>query len=344
MRPRILFLGGSDGAMLARAAEMGLEIFVVANREPIGIHDVWLRADCYNEADTLQATSGLAGMSAVMCAGTDAPDVAAAIAVRLGEPIASNTPSLDTAVFSKNKYAQYELLIQNGVRVPFTSLWESQPREWSGPVIVKPGNARGARGVLRFASWRDMPEATYSEVASWGLPVLRQNYIEGPQFSSESLVQDGKILWTAYAERNYKRLAEFSPNVIEDGCDMPPLQEDYGEPGWRNLAEIELQKCVKALGLRRGTLKGDLVWDGVHIWVIEVACRLGGGGLASEMVPRVWGIDHAGLAIRLALGDTIWPGEIRPWRRCRARQRYAFPVRPFSHQERGERTTQFYYP
>ena len=57
--------------------------------------------------------------------------------------------------------------------------------------------------------------------------------------------------------------------------------------------------------------------------------------MCSDITPEVWGVDFVGLAIRLALGDKIWPREVRPYLRRYACQRFQFPVRPTSHPERG---------
>ena len=116
---------------------------------------------------------------------------------------------------------------------------------------------------------------------------------------------------------------------------MPSSIPCFFEKDWQAMASEQLQKCVTVLGLQSGVLKGDLVWDGDRIWVIEVACRLSGGRMCSDITPGVWNIDFIGMAIRLALGDYIWPGEVRPYLRRYACQRFSFPVRPTSHPERG---------
>ena len=339
----ILLGGGVDSvSIVGRAAEMGIETVLVDRVIPRNYTGYWVKASCYHEIETL---AGLARWveqynsipSAVLCAGTDAPDVMAAVAREYGLP----GPSVETAFISKNKLRQLEALRQAGVRVPETRIatnagtFTRAETFNRGNILIKPSTSRGARGVQLYGDGDPVPPGAIELAASFGAPALVQEWIDGQQLSSESLVQDGEILWTAFADRNYSRLEEFKPHVIEDGCDMPSDIPCFFEKNWQEMADEQLQRCVMALGLRSGVLKGDLVWDGDRIWVIEVACRLSGGRMCSDITPEVWGVDFVGLAIRLALGDRIWPGEVRPYVRRYACQRFSFPIAPQSHPERG---------
>ena len=165
--------------------------------------------------------------------------------------------------------------------------------------------------------------------------VIVEDWIDGVQLSSESLVQDGKIIYTAFSERNYSRLEETHPFVIEDGGDMPPDIDLVHENSYIEKARTELQKCITAMGLRTGTLKGDLVWDGNNIWIIEVACRLSGGSFCSDQIPEVWLVDFVGMATRLALGERVYNGEIKPYLRKHMSQRFVIPEEVTCHPERG---------
>ena len=333
----VLLGGGVDSvSIVGRAAEMGIETVLVDRVIPHNYVGYWVKASCYHEIETLAGLARWVGQynaipSAVICAGTDAPDVMAAVAREYGLP----GPSVETAFISKNKLRQLEALRQAGVRVPETRIATRAETFISGDILIKPSTSRGARGVQLYRDGDPIPAGAIELAASFGAPVLAQEWIDGQQLSSESLVQDGEILWTAFADRNYARLEEFAPHIIEDGCDMPSAIPCFFEKDWQAMAEEQLQKCIMALDLQSGVLKGDLVWDGDRIWVIEVACRLSGGRMCSDITPEVWGVDFVGLAIRLALGDKIWPREVRPYLRRYACQRFRFPVRPTSHPERG---------
>ena len=336
MTTLVLLGGGQDFYRIGeRAWRMHIETVVVDQIRPDGWAHHWLEASCYDIQETVSALQSWCAKNkspdGVLCAGTDAPHVMAAVAKNWGLSGISEA----TAELSRNKLLQYERLQSAGLTVPKTLIAEVADRYGMRGVVFKPALSRGSRGVQRYAANDLIPVTAVDAAARHGGPALIQEWIEGAQISSESLVQDGKILWTSFVDRNYSRLEEFKPHVIEDGCDAPSSVPVYYENDWQYQAEDQLQRAAEAIGMRSGILKGDLVWDGRLLWVIEVATRLSGGGFCSEITPEVWGVDFVGMAIRLALGDYIWPGEIRPCLRRHVCQRFYFPKRPTSHPERG---------
>jgi len=336
MRRSIIFLGGGKDAVkiVFRAVEMGLHP-VVVDKDPrcparhLGVQIV--QASCYDWKDTLNGLRVLDILpSAVMCAGTDAPDVAAAVASHYGL-VGLNASQVRQAT---DKYYQKMDFLMSGVNVP--SFWRADEADalQDFPIVLKPIRGRGARGVFRILNQEQYATITGNVGDSFG-PMMAEHWVDGVQLSSESIVINGKVEWTAFAERNYSRLDEFAPHVIEDGSDTPPAMPDYFENSWSEKANEQLQKCADVFGMKNGTMKGDLVWTGQDIFVIEVALRLSGGEFCSVIIPEVWGADMVGVAIRMALGENVYPGEIRPYLRRHARQRFSFPVRPLSHPERG---------
>jgi len=338
----VLLGGGIDSIGIAgRCREMGLDLIIVdqdpeAPARPLAAH--FVKASCYHVDPVLSALRDLRiEIHGVLCAGVDAPHVMAAVAAVYGLV----GPEPETASTGRDKWLQYQALNDAGIRVPNTYEldWVGMPIVASHDTVIKPTMLRGARGVRLVRRGYQITEDDFHyPISTWGPSagiIIGQDWIDGQQISSESLVQNGEILWTAFADRNYDRLEEFAPYVIEDGCDMPSAIIANHENDWRQKAHEQLWKCKDALGLRNGVLKGDLVWDGQRIWVIEVATRLSGGRMCSDITPEVWGVDFVGMAVRIALGDHIWPGEINPYLRRHCSQRFQFPVKPQAHPDRG---------
>lgn len=333
--------GGADSVgIIARARDMGLETHVAdSNPDAPGrqLADKFYLVSAYSADEVLAVVPHV---DAVLCAGVDAPHIMAAVAARDGIV----GPTAETADLSRDKVLQIKCL--NGrVRLPWTENADIVALDppggymgWGGAFIIKPADSRGARGVVRLVSGQmASPWVEEARLQSPTGRVLVQRWIDGEQLSSESLVQDGKILWTAYAHRNYGRLAEMAPYVIEDGSDMPPGIPAFMWNSWEDAGQETLQECVTAIGLINGTLKGDLVWDGRYMTVIEVACRLSGGRFCSDLIPACWGVDFVGMAIRIAIGEYIYPGEISPYLRRHVCQRFEFPSgkKIVSHPQRG---------
>lgn len=293
-------------------------------------------ASCYDADETLLAlgVDGVDRISGVLCGGVDAPYVQSAVATHYQVV----GPTRASAAMCMNKLLQKRILAMGGVRVPKTIAIPGMILPMPRHVVLKPPDSRGARGVYRLSH-----SITSDRLTEWveksrrfspSGRVLAQEWIEGDQLSTESLVQDGQVLWTSIALRNYSRLEEFAPHVIEDGSDLP-WSPSYGNGNApERKVHDELQKCVTAIGLVDGTLKGDLVYDGAYVWVIEVAPRLSGGSFCSVLTPAAWDIDFVGLAVDIALGHKIAVPDPVIFKQ-KVRQRFDFPRRPTCHPERG---------
>ena len=333
--PFILLGAGVDAVPIIQIIKaMGHRVLVVdADKQALGLTfaDDHRVASCYDAKETLEALFGLRPIG-VLCAGVDAPGVQQAVAntFRLIGPAGA-------AYACRNKVVMHNRLATAGIRVsPMTTDMNNAAlvANRDGWVVVKPIDSRGARGVFRVQvrDAHDFWQAAAAFSASH-IGVMAQQWVDGQQLSTESLVQGGKVLWTSIAERNYARLEEFAPHVIEDGSDIPWLPMFDSNGLWPE-AQVDdtLQQCVDAIGLVNGTLKGDLVWSGV-VHVIEVAPRLSGGGFCSVLTPAAWGVPFVELAAKIAMGEYVDVG-IRQLKQhvC---QRFTFPTRPTNHPTRG---------
>lgn len=212
------------------------------------------------------------------------------------------------------------------------SQWEAG-RDWearnslraaeSGSYIVKPADGRGSIGVLVARSVREIPSLlSRSAIESGSSRFVIEEFVEGKQYSVEGIVVDSKFCLVGVAERNYSRLAEFAPHIIEDGGDISETPDSILHA---KFAEV-MQSVADAVELDDGPLKGDLVVSprgGVQ--VIEVAGRLSGGWFASHQIPYATGLDLMGFSILQALGETIPKESLiasRNWATC---IRYWFP-------------------
>lgn len=350
----VCFLGGGRDAVpiILRAVEAGFESVIVDMDKgcPAGLlpNTEVAVADIYDAGAVLRRLRSGPAIDAVLCAATDAQWTAALIASQLKLP----GHSLATSLRAMNKLHFHRIAEGAGIGTPETTYlphdadsFLARLRELrDGWWVIKPAIGRGSRGVSRVhvdASDPGHIEQLITAVQRARLEgegdALIQPWIDGLQLSTESVVSGGRVLWTAFAERNYARLDELAPYVVEDGSTTPAeLPEDPGSGTWEDACRDILQRTVTVLQVRDGTVKGDLVWDGTKCWVIEVAARLSGGGFCTEIIPRVWGVDIAWLAIRAALGDRLTANDVKPYFRGYVCQRYRFPVRATCHRDRGD--------
>lgn len=298
---------------------------------------IFIKADCYGFLSCRTALDwaenkefwkydggffNLNDLVGVLCCAVDSPLVAAQLAERYHLP----TIGIEAAKLGVNKYYQWRRLSEAGIVVPPSAV-VSPETNWRGGVeyydIVKPVDSRGARGV-RFYDQTNYKEAI-SESLAWSRSamVMGQKFIPGRQLSTESVVYDGQVCMTAVFDRNYDRLEEFRPYIVEDGGEMRQPDKLI-----KQINKTIERSCI-ALGWDNLTVKGDLVLDGHLLYAIELAPRLSGGYFSTHSIPIGMGWDIVGDAVRLATGakPTLEFGRegVYPFT-C---QRYIFPNRKY---------------
>jgi len=329
----ILFVGGGletlPGVNLAKS--MGLHVVVSdANVEApcMLAADAALLASTYDVKESLAAArryhQEVRPINGVMCLATDVPLTVANIAKALDLP---GIP-VESARLVADKLAMKNRFVARGVPVPwYTEITDAEAlmrivAEKAYPLVLKPVDSRGARGVLRLMPDIDLDWAF--EVSRSFSPtgrVMLEEFLEGPQISTESLIVHGEVYTVGFSDRNYELLERYAPNIIENGGDLP----SFLSPTDQNKIREALEAAASSLDVTNGVIKGDMVLSGGKPFVIEVALRLSGGNFCSHEIPLNTNVDFVGNAIRQALGLEIDPRNLIPKLNRPVCQRYFFP-------------------
>jgi len=328
----ILFIGAGIETVpgIRRAQELGLRVVASdANPQAAGMVLAADRiiASTYDVAATVAAARAYHArqpLSGVLCLGTDVPLTVASVAADLGLP----GISLNAAHLAADKLAMKDRLAARGVPIPWyapvadaAELHRIVGREGL-PLVLKPVDSRGARGVLRLTAASDLDAAfALSRSYSPSARVMVERYLDGPQISTESLMLDGRAHTPGFADRNYEFLERFAPHIIENGGQLPSALPDTQQRAVRALVE----QAALAMGIDSGVVKGDIVVHGGVPYVIELAARLSGGYFCTHEIPLNTGVDLVGAAIRQALGDRVEAAELTPTRNLGVAQRFCFP-------------------
>ena len=188
--------------------------------------------------------------------------------------------------------------------------------------ILKPVDNSAARGVILIDKYTNLDWAyRYSMKYSKKNYLIAEEYIDGPQLSTEGIVFNGKYIHLCSFDRNYEFIKKYKPFIIENGGSTPSL---IAQKNYKKIDEV-LSKVVKKLKLKNGTLKGDLIIHKKKIYLLEVATRLSGGWLSSVTIPNSTGVNLIEFAIKNALGIKIKKDEILPKFNKNVVQRYLFP-------------------
>ncbi|MFT5144107.1 MAG: biotin carboxylase [Rhodothermales bacterium] len=316
---------------ILRAKAMGLHV-VVSDLNPdapgVAHCDDFLLASTYDAAATLEAADRyhrtVRPIDGVLCVAADVPLTVSHVAAHLGLP---GIPIV-AAELASDKLAMKDVLAAAGIPVPWYEPCQSPAhlrallREHPEPLVIKPVDSRGSRGVQRITPQHNPEQAFRDAVqASPTGRAMVESFLAGPQVSTESVILGGRGFTPGIIDRNYDRLAQFAPFMIEDGGSQPSILP--AEP----LSELvrTAEQAGLALGVSDGICKGDMVLTEDGPFVIEVALRLSGGWMSTDQIPLGTGVDLIGVAIRMALGEPVDPAECRPRFQKGVCIRYFFP-------------------
>ena len=262
----------------------------------------------------------------VMTIASDIPHMVSAAAEALG---ARHIPP-SVAELCVHKLHMKEKLSAEGVNVPAFARVAS-PGELQAfidrvgfPVVIKPVDNSGARGVHRLTNGMDIAAAFgYASGFAYSGEVIAEKFISGLQISTEGLFHEGVFHCTGFADRNYTRLDDSVPFMVEDGGDIPTLLNSAN----KKRVETEFERAARALGIDWGPAKGDMIFgDDGKPYVVEIAARLSGGNFCYDKVPWSTGVDIVAILVDMAVGNPVDPARFVPTCNLATSQRYFFPA------------------
>ena len=333
MAKTLLIVGGGIETVPAieQAKQMGLHVVVSdmnSHAPGFAAADDRLLASTYDVRATVVAAQQyhqtVRPLDGVICVASDIPLTVASVAAALGLP----GISLEAAHLASDKLAMKQKFSSDGVPVPwFRPLTSAaELREVASrrglPLVIKPVDSRGARGVLRLTENVDLDWAyAFSRQQSPTSRVMVEEFLTGPQISSESIVLDGVAHTPGFSDRNYEFLETFAPHIIENGGDLPTQLSQHEQQAIKDL----IQHAAASMGVHSGVVKGDVVLHQRKPHIIELAARPSGGYFCTHEIPLSTGVDFVGAAIRLALGEKVDPRDLVPRSQKHVSQRYLFP-------------------
>jgi biotin carboxylase len=331
-RTLLIVSGGAEAVPGIRLAKrMGLHV-VVSDGSPkapgFAEADDSVLASTYDVEATIEAareySHSVRRLDGVMCVAADVPVTVASVAEAFGLP---GIP-LEAARVAADKIAMKEKFVEQGIPVPWFAALESAHdlrgvvAERGLPLVIKPVDSRGARGVLRLHIGVDLDWA-FGHARAWSPTgrVMVEEYLPGPQLSTESMLLDGFGHTPGFCDRNYEFLDRFAPWIIENGGEQPSVLSAADQEAVAGLAE----RAGAAIGISTGIVKGDMVLTPTGPKVIEVAARLSGGWFSTDQIPLATGVNLVGAAIRVALGDPVRREDLTPAYHRGVAIRYFFP-------------------
>lgn len=223
---------------------------------------------------------------------TIASDVAAPTVAYVAEQMGLPGNTYEAAVRAHDKYLMREALISAGVDCPKTD-------GSSFPVIVKPTDRSGSLGVQKVERKEDL-EAAINEAKSLSLAgeVIVEEFIEGREISVEFISQHGQH----HALQITDKTTTGAPHFVELAHHQPSSLPEQMQQRIYAITRLALD----ALGLTEGASHSEYkITDAGRIVVMEIAGRMGGDFIGSDLVQLSTGYDFLRGVIEVALGMLI---------------------------------------
>lgn len=303
----VVVLGAADGALSTyrTAKEMGYRTIAVdwnASAPGIALADEYLPLSTRDVPALLTALGDRRDLAGIVAPCSDiALPTLRQLTVTLGLPELLTETAVRASV---DKWVVRGMLDEMGVS---SYRWlegddplelAKQARDMTFPVVVKPADAQGGRGVTRCPTLSEVESALWeAKRRSYGGRVMIEEEILGVHCSCECVVDGGKVVFMAMT-----RLTLCPPPLTMTLAHTMPA----GLPASVEDATLSILDALCArLGYERGPLNVDIVVtpDG-EPFVIELGLRTGGNGL-DDLVRHCYGVDPVRAVLQAAVGQPI---------------------------------------
>lgn len=232
-------------------------------------------------------------------------ETAAYVAQKLELP---SVGSYEAVSILQNKIKFREFLTQNGFNVPRAMGYfdakeaETDAEKFCFPIIIKPADSAGSKGVTRVDTVKDIQRAAeYAKSFSKTKMFIMEEFIEKDGYSSDtdSFSVNGKLIFCSFNNQYFDNEAEnpYTPAAYSWPSTMPAdIQE---------LLRSEIQRLIALLNLDTSiyNIETRLGKNGKP-YIMEVSPR-GGGNRLAEILRYATNTDLITNSVRAAVGEEI---------------------------------------
>lgn len=192
--------------------------------------------------------------------------------------------------------------------------------EWGCPLVIKPADNAGSRGVRRV----DRPEALAEAYAlaagsSRSGQVIIEEFMVGVESTVECLCSEGQVEVLAISDKKHVPF----PECVAICLTYPP---HFSADVQDEIRQV-VRAATKAVSVDSGPVHAEVMVTSTGVKMVELAARGGGFRVFSDIVPLVSGVDIVKETVKMAMGV---PADIK------ARYAHAAVLRFFNPQQRGK--------
>ena len=230
-----------------------------------------------------------------------ASDLAVVAVNYVSEKLGLSGNTIESTARCTNKHEMRKAFEKNGDPSPKSVLVDGNTEldklDFGYPVIVKPTDRSGSRGIFKIEKQEDLKPAVLSAVEqSFGKQALIEEYAGGQEYSVEHISYKGKHHFLALTLKH----TTGAPNFIETGHMQPaPVDADTLER-----VKAVIDHALDTLGVENSASHAEVKIDtDGTIRIIEIGARMGGDCIGSELVRYSTGYDFIKMVIQVACGE-----------------------------------------
>jgi carbamoyl-phosphate synthase large subunit len=211
--------------------------------------------------------------------------------------------SVDVARICTNKYQQREFFFNNNINTPkFILIKDREELESVDffPCVIKPVDSSASRGVKKVFTKKELYEQyPISREYAKSKNIIVEEFIDGREFSVETLTQNGQTHIIQVTEK--LTLGNDIGYFVEDTHIVPARigKEEYDE------IKKLIFEIAEKLGINNCPTHTEIKLNSRGVFIIEIACRLGGDYITSDLVPLSTGVDMLKNLIFISIGESI---------------------------------------
>lgn len=301
---KIAIIGANEfqKRLILKAKDMGIETHVFAWEEGAVAKDV---ADYFYPISIIEKDKILNIIEGIKVDGicSIASDLAMPTVNYIAQKLNFISNSNECTIVTTNKFKMRELLKQYNMPIPeyqlIKRIEDIDQDKLRYPVIIKPIDRSGSRGVYKATNKYELDIAIKNAIeVSFTDEILVEEYVDGKEYSIESISENGLHNILQITEKftsgapNFIEIAHLSPARIDDDL--------------KNRVFDIVEKSLVALNIQNGASHSEIkISKNGDIKIIEIAARMGGDFIGSDMVEISTGFDFVRNIINIALGDKI---------------------------------------
>ncbi|RAK04198.1 phosphoribosylaminoimidazole carboxylase (NCAIR synthetase) [Halanaerobium saccharolyticum] len=303
---RLLILGGGSGqlSLIKKAKELGHQV-VVSDYYPDAPGKKI--ADFSSDSSTFDLEANLKTaekyeVDGILTAGTDQPVYTAA---QVAEKLNLNQYlSVGTAEAVTNKRVMKSKFSTAGIptvkyKILAPDFLEQDLKDFKRPLVVKPLDSQGQRGVFKLNSIAQIREK-FNKVLSFSRQdqILVEEYYKSNEITISGWVFDNRAKILTVTDR-----LRFEEDIHIGICSSHLFPSQYLKK-YKCQIEKLAQKIVNEFGIVNGPIYFQFLIGEEGIKVNEIACRIG-GAYEGDFMPELTGVDILKMMVELAAGQEI---------------------------------------